>query len=67
MLAPKVTGLVNLDQASKELQLDFLVMFSSIAGSLGSPGQADYSAANSFMDAYARYRNQLVASNNGMD
>ena len=62
VLAPKVSGLVNLDLAGKELRLDFLVLFSSIAGSLGSPGQADYSAANSFMDAYARYRNQLVAS-----
>ena len=63
VLAPKVTGLVNLDLASKDSNLDFLVLFSSIAGSLGSPGQADYSAANSFMDAFARYRNHLAALN----
>jgi acyl transferase domain-containing protein/thioesterase domain-containing protein len=63
VLAPKVTGLVNLDTASKELNLDFFVLFSSIAGSIGGLGQADYSAANAFMDAYAGYRNALVASN----
>jgi polyketide synthase PksN len=60
VLAPKVSGLVNLDQASKEMQLDFFILFSSIAGSLGNPGQADYAAANAFMDAYAEYRNDLV-------
>jgi polyketide synthase PksN len=62
VLAPKVAGLVNLDQASKELPLDFFVLFSSIAGSLGNVGQADYAAANAFMDVYAKYRNALVVS-----
>jgi polyketide synthase PksN len=33
-----------------------------MAGSLGNLGQADYSTANGFMDAYARYRNVLVDS-----
>ncbi len=63
VLAPKVTGLVNLDQASKDISLDFFILFSSIAGALGNSGQADYSAANAFMDAYAGYRNCLVATN----
>jgi polyketide synthase PksN len=62
VLAPKVSGLVNLDLASQDLPLDFMILFSSIAGSLGNPGQADYSAANAFMDAYATYRNNLVAA-----
>jgi acyl transferase domain-containing protein/ubiquinone/menaquinone biosynthesis C-methylase UbiE len=62
VLAPKVSGLVNLDQASKGLSLDFFVLFSSVAGAVGNPGQADYAAANAFMDAYARYRNNLVTS-----
>jgi polyketide synthase PksN len=61
VLAPKVTGLINVDQASQEQQLDFFVIFSSTAGSFGNPGQADYATANAFMDAYARYRNELVA------
>ncbi|KAF6580343.1 SDR family NAD(P)-dependent oxidoreductase [Paenibacillus sp. EKM212P] len=60
VLAPKVTGLVNLDQACKEIPLDFFILFSSVAGSLGNIGQADYAAANAFMDAYAKYRSTLV-------
>lgn len=62
VLAPKVAGLINVDKACKDLKLDFFIIFSSIAGCLGNPGQADYSAANAFMDAYARYRNVLVDS-----
>ncbi|MDY8047556.1 type I polyketide synthase [Paenibacillus polymyxa] len=62
VMAPKVAGLVNLDQATKGLHLDFFILFSSIAGIMGNPGQADYSAANAFMDAYAAYRNSLVSS-----
>ena len=61
VFGPKVSGLVNLDLASKDLRLDFMLLFSSTA-SMGSPGQADYAAANAFMDAYATYRNELVES-----
>ncbi|WP_039807051.1 beta-ketoacyl reductase, partial [Pelosinus sp. HCF1] len=61
VLSPKVLGLVNLDQAAKDMKLDFFILFSSIAGSLGNAGQADYAAANAFMDAYAEYRNELAA------
>jgi len=60
VLAPKVLGLVNLDTATKTLALDFFVVFSSLASVLGNIGQADYAAANAFMDAYASYRDQLV-------
>lgn len=61
VLGPKVTGLVNLDRATRDMKIDFLILFSSVAGSLGNPGQADYAAANAFMDAYAGYRNSLAA------
>ncbi|MER6910050.1 SDR family NAD(P)-dependent oxidoreductase [Streptomyces sp. NPDC000594] len=61
VLAPKVTGLVNLDTATRDMELDFLVPFSSVAGVSGNVGQADYAAANAFMDAFAAYRNTLVA------
>ncbi|MBP2633937.1 MAG: Mycocerosate synthase, 6-deoxyerythronolide-B synthase, partial [Firmicutes bacterium] len=60
VLAPKVTGLVNIDEATKEMNLEFFILFSSITGALGNLGQADYATANAFMDAYARYRNSLV-------
>ena len=62
VLAAKVEGLVHLDRATQHLDLDFLVCFSSMTGALGNPGQADYAAANAFMDAYAAYRNDLVAA-----
>lgn len=60
VLAPKVAGLVNIDQAYGDRPLDFLVCFSSLAGSLGNLGQGGYSAANGFMDHYADHRNRLV-------
>lgn len=60
VLAPKVAGVINLDAASKDLNLDFLVLFSSISGTMGNRGQADYAIANAFMDAFSSYRNDLV-------
>jgi len=60
VLAPKVIGGSNLDEASRHLDLDFFAMFSSISGAFGNPGQADYAAANSFLDEFAQYRNDLV-------
>ncbi|WP_145984448.1 type I polyketide synthase, partial [Bradyrhizobium nitroreducens] len=62
VLASKVHGLVHLDEASKDIALDCFICFSSIAGAHGNVGQADYAAANAFMDAYAGYRNGLVAA-----
>jgi acyl transferase domain-containing protein/enoyl-CoA hydratase/carnithine racemase/acyl carrier protein len=57
VLAPKVAGTLHLDQATAALDLDFLVLFSSIAGALGNAGQSDYATANAFMDRYAAARN----------
>lgn len=62
VLAPKVTGVMNLDLESKNIKLDLVVLFSSGAGAMGNAGQLDYSIANSFMDKYAFYRNDLVMS-----
>jgi polyketide synthase PksN len=61
VLEPKVTGTFHLDQATQGIELDFFVLFSSIAGALGNPGQADYATANGFMDQFAAYRNRRVA------
>ncbi|MGW1545391.1 SDR family NAD(P)-dependent oxidoreductase [Streptomyces sp. NPDC002346] len=62
VLAPKVSGLVNLDEASKGHPLELFCCFSSTSGAFGNPGQADYAAANAFMDAYAAHRNRLVGA-----
>ncbi|MFF0897345.1 SDR family NAD(P)-dependent oxidoreductase [Streptomyces sp. NPDC003278] len=61
VLASKVSGLVHLDEATRDLPLDRLVVFSSNAAALGSAGQADYAAANGFLDAYVAHRNELAA------
>jgi aryl carrier-like protein len=57
-VGPKVTGTWNLHNASKNCNLDFFVMFASLSGALGSPGQANYAAANTFLDAFVQYRHQ---------
>lgn len=60
VLAPKVAGLVHLDEASRDLPLDFFAAFSAAAGNLGNAGQAAYTAANGFLDTYAAHRQELV-------
>lgn len=57
VLAPKVQGTLVLDRLLRATPLDFFFLFSSITALTGGPGQVDYSAANAFMDAYARSRN----------
>ncbi|MDT0269588.1 SDR family NAD(P)-dependent oxidoreductase, partial [Streptomyces sp. DSM 44915] len=60
VLAPKVAGLVALDEATADLELDFLVCFASTTGSLGNAGQADYALANAFMDHFVAHRAERV-------
>lgn len=54
VLAPKVRGTLVLDTIFENDTLDFLLLFSSLTGLLGSAGQIDYTAANRFLDAYAK-------------
>ena len=61
VLSPKVAGVVNLDEASRDLALDVFVLFSSVAGALGNVGQCDYATGNAFLDVYASYRNGLMS------
>lgn len=60
VLEPKVCGLKNLDEASKHLNLDFLIAFASITGVMGNAGQTDYATANAFMDRYMIRRAEMV-------
>lgn len=56
VLSPKVQGSWNLHVLTSHLPLDFFIMFSSTASLLGSAGQGNYAAANSFMDILAHAR-----------
>ncbi|KUJ66293.1 hypothetical protein ACZ90_38470 [Streptomyces albus subsp. albus] len=56
VLAPKVDGVVHLDELTREAPLSAFVAFSSLAGMLGGAGQAGYAAANTALDALVRRR-----------
>ncbi|MEM6679243.1 MAG: SDR family NAD(P)-dependent oxidoreductase [Pseudomonadota bacterium] len=59
VLRPKVVGMWNLHQALRRQGSDaFLVSFSSVAALIGSAGQANYVAANAFLDAMSVVRAQ---------
>ncbi|XKS59607.1 SDR family NAD(P)-dependent oxidoreductase [Candidatus Profftella armatura] len=62
VVCPKITGLLNIDVATLNLSINYIILFSSIAGFFGNIGQSDYSTGNSFMDAFADYRNQCMYS-----
>ncbi len=56
VLEPKIAGAWNLHAQTLSADLDFFVLFSSAASLIGSPGQANYSAGNAFLDGLAHYR-----------
>jgi len=59
VLSPKIEGTLVLDRLTAEDPLEFMVLYSSIATLGGAAGQGDYTAANSFLDAFAAYRSRL--------
>ena len=60
VLSPKVLGVEHLDEASSQIPLDFFLLCSSLSAVLGNLGQADYAAANAYLDAFAYARRAQV-------
>jgi acyl transferase domain-containing protein len=56
VLRPKIAGTLTLERIFASRPPAFLMLFSSISAFAGLPGQADYAAANAFLDAYAQSR-----------
>jgi acyl transferase domain-containing protein/acyl carrier protein len=56
VLAPKVDGALHLHELTKHMPLSAFVVFSSIAGTFGKAGSANYAAANAFLDALVAHR-----------
>ncbi|MFD2767146.1 SDR family NAD(P)-dependent oxidoreductase [Micromonospora eburnea] len=69
VLAPKLRGTLALQRVFGDLDLDFVVLCSSVTALTGGFGQVDYCAANGFLDAYAQsdhgWRGRVIAVNWG--
>ncbi|MEU6556654.1 type I polyketide synthase [Streptomyces sp. NPDC046915] len=59
VLRPKTDGAWHLHELTRELELTAFVLFSSAGGSVLAAGQADYAAANAFLDGLAVHRRAL--------
>ncbi|KAG9276475.1 hypothetical protein AMEX_G8790 [Astyanax mexicanus] len=59
VLRPKVNGALNLHYATVNSKVDYFVCYSSISSFIGNASQANYAAANSFLDTLCHYRRNI--------
>jgi NADPH:quinone reductase-like Zn-dependent oxidoreductase/acyl carrier protein len=59
VMAPKAYGAWLLHEATRDLELDCFVLFSSVSSIFGNPAQGSYGAANAFLDSLAHHRRAL--------
>src|SRR5258708_34380729 len=59
VLAPKIRGAWQLHEATRDVALDFFILYSSATTLFGNPGQAAYVAANTALEALATERRAL--------
>ncbi len=58
VIAPKINGTLILDRLTIDDKLDFFVLFSSMTSVTGGVGQGDYTAANTYLNSFAQFRNK---------
>jgi acyl transferase domain-containing protein/NADPH:quinone reductase-like Zn-dependent oxidoreductase/NADP-dependent 3-hydroxy acid dehydrogenase YdfG/acyl carrier protein len=56
VLSPKILGALHLHHLTKEMQLEYFVLYSSATTLFGNPGQGNYVAANGWLEGFARMR-----------
>ncbi|MFE1978904.1 SDR family NAD(P)-dependent oxidoreductase, partial [Streptomyces hygroscopicus] len=56
VLRPKVDAALHLHELTRDLDLAAFILYSSVSGTFGGSGQANYAAGNAFMDALAQHR-----------
>jgi len=59
VMDPKVEGAWNIHELTQDYPLDFFIMLSSVASLVGNSGQANYVAANTFLDTLAHFRRNM--------
>ncbi len=59
VFSPKVDGAWHLHALTRNMDLDFFVLYSSATTCIGNPGQCNYVAANSYLESLAHYRRHL--------